>query len=460
MSVRAIVLAAGQGTRMKSERPKVVHEAAGRPLVGWVLDAALGFEPDEVVVVVGHGADEVEAVLPDGVRTAVQAEQLGTGHAVMAALGEMGDVSADTVVVLPGDSPLLRSDTLAALVAAHRDGGHEATLLTAVLDDPFGYGRVIRDGERVVGIVEERDADESQRAIQEVGVSTYVFSGDALVRGLRGIDRSNAQGEYYLTDVIGVLASSGRVGAMAVGDPVDTSGVNSHDQLAEASAELRRRINHRWMLAGVWMQDPATTYIDAGVELEAGVRLYAGVHLEGTTTVGAGAEIGPDTFVRDSEVRADARIWYSVVRGAVVGEGATVGPYASLRAGTFMGPESKVGTFAETKQTTLGRKAKVPHLSYMGDATVGDEANIGAGTITCNYDGVHKHRTVIGDRAFIGSDTMLVAPVEIGDEAYTGAGSVITRDVPPGSLAVERSAQKEIKGYARRRARVREAEDS
>ncbi|HSG79741.1 MAG TPA: NTP transferase domain-containing protein [Acidimicrobiia bacterium] len=433
MSVRAIVLAAGQGTRMKSDLPKVVHEAAGRPLVNWVVDAARGARPHEIVVVVGHRADLVREVLPDDVATAVQEEQRGTGHAVMQALEALGDVSGDTILVLPGDSPLFRPESLAALVDTHHTSGNDATLLTAVVDEPFGYGRVLREGEQVVGIVEENDASDEQRAITEIAVSTYVFSGDALARGLAAIGNDNAQGEYYLTDVIGVLAADGGVGAVAAADPADVQGVNSHDQLASAAAELRSRINLHWMREGVWIQDPARTYIDAGVTLEPGARLLAGVHLEGATSVAAGAEIG---------------------------EGATVGPYASLREGTVMGPESKVGTFSETKKTTLGRKAKVPHLSYMGDATVGDEANIGAGTITCNYDGIHKHRTVIGDRAFIGSDTMLVAPVEIGDDAYTGAGSVISRDVAPGALAVERSAQKEIPDYARRRARVREAEDS
>lgn len=460
MSVRAIVLAAGQGTRMKSDLPKVVHEAAGRPLVNWVVDAARGARPHEIVVVVGHRADLVREVLPDDVATAVQEEQRGTGHAVMQALEALGDVSGDTILVLPGDSPLFRPESLAALVDTHHTSGNDATLLTAVVDEPFGYGRVLREGEQVVGIVEENDASDEQRAITEIAVSTYVFSGDALARGLAAIGNDNAQGEYYLTDVIGVLAADGGVGAVAAADPADVQGVNSHDQLASAAAELRSRINLHWMREGVWIQDPARTYIDAGVTLEPGARLLAGVHLEGATSVAAGAEIGPDTFVRDSTVGAGAHVWYAVVRGAEIGEGATVGPYASLREGTVMGPESKVGTFSETKKTTLGRKAKVPHLSYMGDATVGDEANIGAGTITCNYDGIHKHRTVIGDRAFIGSDTMLVAPVEIGDDAYTGAGSVISRDVAPGALAVERSAQKEIPDYARRRARVREAEDS
>jgi bifunctional UDP-N-acetylglucosamine pyrophosphorylase/glucosamine-1-phosphate N-acetyltransferase len=402
----------------------------------------------------------VRAVLPDGVSSALQEEQLGTGHAVMKALETIGDVTGDIVLVLPGDSPLFRPESLAALIEAHRASGDDATLLTAIVDDPFGYGRVLRDGDRVVGIVEEKDATAEQRSITEIAVSTYVFSGEALTRGLAAIDADNAQGEYYLTDVIAVLAAGGSVGAVAAADPVDVQGVNSHDQLAAASAELRRRINAHWMREGVWMQDPDRTYIDAGVTLEAGVRLLADVHLTGTTSVAAGAEIGPNTFVQDSTVGPGARIWYAVVRGAEVGEGANVGPYASLREGTVMGPESKIGTFSETKKTTLGRKAKVPHLSYMGDATIGAEANIGAGTITCNYDGFDKHETVIGAGAFIGSDTMLVAPVEIGDGAYTGAGSVISRDVPPGALGVERSAQKEIPDYARRRARSREAEDS
>jgi len=331
--------------------------------------------------------------------------------------------------------------------------GAAAALLTTRMADPAGYGRVCREGGRVVGIVEDRDATAEQRAITEVAVSTYAFEGAALGGALAGLAPDNDQGEYYLTDAVGLLAASGTVRGVPVTDPAEVQGINSHGQLAQVAAEVRRRINAAWMEAGVWMLDPDRVYLEAAVSLEAGVCLYPEVHLEGTTRVGAGAVVGPQVFAADSSIGPEARVWYSVLRGAEVGEGAQVGPFASLRPGTRLAAGAKAGTFVETKNTVVGRGSKVPHLSYLGDATIGEDSNIGAGTITCNYDGREKHRTVIGDRVFIGSDTMLVAPVEIGDDAYTGAGSVITRDVPPGALAVERSPQQEVPGYAAKRAR-------
>jgi len=451
MSLRVIVLAAGRGTRMRSDLPKVLYAIAGRPLLAWVLDAVAGVSPDETLVVVGHGADRVTEVLPAGVRAVVQEPQLGTGHAAMTALAAMGEVAGDTVLIVPGDTPLLRPETLRALVEALP--GVAAALLTTRMPDPAGYGRVRREGGRVVGIVEDRDATPELRAIDEVAVSTYAFEGTALAAALGGLARDNDQGEYYLTDAIGLLAASGPVRGVPVADPAEVQGVNSHAQLAEVAAEMRRRINAAWMAAGVWMLDPGRVYLDATVTLEAGARLYPEVHLEGSSTVAAEAEVGPQVFAVDSTIGPGARVWYAVLRGAEVGEGAQVGPFASLRPGTRLAAGSKVGTFVETKNTVVGRGSKVPHLSYMGDATIGEEANVGAGTITCNYDGRNKHRTVIGDRAFIGSDTMLVAPVQIGADAVTGAGSAITRDVPAGALAVERSPQREVPGYAAKKAR-------
>jgi bifunctional UDP-N-acetylglucosamine pyrophosphorylase/glucosamine-1-phosphate N-acetyltransferase len=443
---------------MKSDRSKVVFDVAGRAIVRWVVDAVVDAGVDDVVVVVGHGSDDVEAALPDGVRTVVQEQQLGTAHAATTALAVMGDVSGDTVLILPGDSPLFTAGTIRTLLDAHGAGDARCTLLTAIMPDPTGYGRVIRVGDRVRAIVEERDADETQRAIDEVAVSTYVFDGDGLVETLTAIDNENEQGEYYLTDAVAAMASEGGVAAVAGAEAREVQGVNTHEQLAEANLEMRRRINGRWMEAGVWIQDPDTTFISATVTLEPGAKIYAGTHLEGDTTIGADAEIGPNTVVRDSSVGPGSKIWFSVVRGAEIGAGVEVGPYASLRPGTVLMDASKAGTFVEIKATTVGRGSKVPHLSYMGDATIGEDSNIGAGTITCNYDGLRKHRTVIGNRVFIGSDTMLVAPIEISDDAYTGAGSVITKDVAAGALAVERSQQKELPGYADRRARLADSE--
>jgi len=459
MSVRAVVLAAGRGKRMRADLPKVLFEVAGRPLVAWVVDAVAAAGADDITVVVGHGGEAVAAVLPDDVGTAVQQEQLGTGHAVMAALEAMGDVSGDTVLVVPGDTPLLQAGSLQALLETHATTGADATLLTAEMPDPTGYGRVVRDGDHVTAIVEERDADEAQQAIREVAVSTYAFNGDALADALLQIGTDNVQGEYYLTDAIGAIADGGVVAAVAGADAHEVQGVNSLDHLAAVAATMRERIVLRWMRAGVWVQDPARTYLDAGVTLEPGARIYADVHLEGVTTVASGAIVGPGVFAVDSTIGPGARVWYSVLRSAEVGEGAEVGPYASLRPGTVMAAGSKIGTFVETKATVVGPGSKIPHLSYVGDATIGERSNIGAGSITCNYDGYHKHPTVIGDRVRIGSDTMLVAPVEVGDDAWTGAGSVISKNVSPGALAVERSAQREVPDYAARRARKAEAED-
>lgn len=460
MSVRVIVLAAGQGTRMKSSLPKVLHPAAGAPLVAWVVEAVLGAGGDETVVVIGHGADDVAAVLPKSVGTVVQEEQNGTGHAVLVALAALGDVEGDTVVVIPGDTPLITADTIAHLIAAHGEREPAVTLLTTTLADPTGYGRVVRDdaGE-VVGIVEERDADDAQRRISEVAVSMYAFAGGHLLRALNEVDTANDQGEMYLTDVVEILAAAGEPIAAVPAPAVEVAGVNSHDQLAEAARALRARLNHRWMREGVSMLDPERVYLEPTVQLAPGVVLLPDVYLQGSTTVAAGARVGPSVLAEDSHIGEGTRVWYSVLRGAQVGEGAEVGPFASLRPGTVLGPETRAGTFVEMKNTSLARGAKVPHLSYMGDAQIGEESNVGAGSITCNYDGFEKHETVIGDRVRIGSDTMLVAPVEIGDDAWTGAGSTITRDVAPRALGVERSVQKDIPDYAARREAKRRARE-
>jgi bifunctional UDP-N-acetylglucosamine pyrophosphorylase/glucosamine-1-phosphate N-acetyltransferase len=458
--VNVIILAAGQGTRMKSSRPKVLHEIAGRSLVGWMIDIGSKLHPDEIRVVVGHEAPAVEATLPEGVATTLQSEQRGTGHAVGLALEDSGARGEDVVVVLPGDHPTLDGDHIAELVETHRVSGAAATMLTTVLADPSGYGRVLREGDgRVTGVVEEADADDAQKAIAEIATSVYAFTASALAAALEGVSADNAQGEHYLPDVIGILAAQGVV-LEAVVAPAETAvGVNSYDQLAVAAGIMKRRINAYWMAQGVWMVEPDRTYVDADAVLEPGARLYPGVHIEGATTVAAGAEIGPDVHIRDCRIGEDATIRYSVLESAEVGPRAQVGPYARLRPGTVLGPEAKAGTFVELKATTVGARAKVPHLSYMGDASIGEDSNIGAGSITCNWDGYGKHPTKIGDRAFIGSDTMLVAPIEIGDDAWTGAGSTITRDVPDGSLGVERGKQHEIADYAERRKRRAEMQE-
>jgi bifunctional UDP-N-acetylglucosamine pyrophosphorylase / glucosamine-1-phosphate N-acetyltransferase len=392
------------------------------------------------------------------VTVAIQEEQLGTGDATKTGLKAFATVDDDTVVVLYGDMPLLSSDLLRRL--AERSDSAAARLITAEFDDPTGYGRIIRDeSDAIIRVVEERDCTPDERRITEINAGAYAFRAADLVAALGQVSNQNAQGEYYLTDVARVLAEQGkRIEPMRT-SPEEVVGINSQDQLAEAQLLLRRRINQRLMESGVWILDPDRTYIDDTVSVGPGARIYPGVHLEGATTVGAGARIGPDVFAVDSIIGSGTTVWYAVLREAVVGDGCEVGPYASLRPGTRMADGARVGTFVETKNTTLGEGTKALHLAYLGDATVGERTNVGAGTITVNYDGVTKHRTEIGSEAFIGSDTMLVAPVRIGDRATTGAGSVITDDVSEGALALERNEQREIPGYADRREARRAARE-
>jgi bifunctional UDP-N-acetylglucosamine pyrophosphorylase/glucosamine-1-phosphate N-acetyltransferase len=452
LPIHVVILAAGQGKRMMSDLPKVAHMAAGRTLIGWVLEAVRPLQPASTVVVVGHGAEQVVSHLPIGVVPAVQEEQLGTGHATRVGLDSLEDVGPeDTIMVLYGDMPLLTHDLLERL--ADRSDDVAARMVTSVFEDPTGYGRVIRDDDGlVVEVIEERDSDDVQRAIGEINAGAYAFRAKDLIDALGAVSNENAQGEYYLTDVIGILVGRGERLEPVETTPDEVIGINSQDQLTEARHLLQARTNQRLMESGVWMLDPDRTYVDDTVTVQAGARLYPGVHLEGNTTVAAGAQVGPDVFAVDSSIGAGATVWYAVVRGAVVGEGCEVGPYASLRPGTVLEKGAKVGTFVETKNTTLGEGAKAPHLTYLGDATVGARTNIGAGSITVNYDGYEKHPTVIGDDAFIGSDSMLIAPLTIGDRAVTGAGSAITRDVDADALALERSEQVEIPGYSQRRA--------
>jgi bifunctional UDP-N-acetylglucosamine pyrophosphorylase/glucosamine-1-phosphate N-acetyltransferase len=438
----------------------VAHIAAGRPLVNWVIEAVKPLQPKSTVVVVGHGADRVRSLLPEGTTDVLQPEQLGTGHAAQIGLDALGPVDPDdTIMILYGDTPLLTPDLLAEL--ASLDGEETARLISARLEDPTGYGRITRDAEgNLSGVVEHRDCTPEQLAIPEINAGIYAIRAGRLAETLDKVTNDNAQGEYYLTDVVGMLVAEGDRLTAVTATPEEVMGINSQDQLAEARMELRRRTNLRLMEAGVAIVDPDRTYIDDSVVVEPGARIYPGTHLEGSTTVGAGSQVGPDVFAVDSHIGRDSVVWYAVLRGAEVGDECEVGPYASLRPGTILEKGAKVGTFVETKNTTLAQGAKAPHLSYLGDATVGARSNIGAGTITCNYDGYDKHQTEIGEGAFIGSDTMLVAPVRIGDGAITGAGSVITRDVPDGALAVERSDQKEIPGYAQRRKARKAAEDA
>jgi bifunctional UDP-N-acetylglucosamine pyrophosphorylase/glucosamine-1-phosphate N-acetyltransferase len=456
MTLGVLILAAGKGTRMKSDLPKALHAAAGRSLLGWTLENTAPLQARETVYVVGDGA--VISALPGDMAHILQEPQLGTGDAVRAGLEGFTD-TISTVLVVPVDMPLLSAVTLQSVLDTHADSANTATVLSAVMRDPTGYGRVLRDGETVVAIIEHGDASPEERAVNEVNTSVYAFERKQLDTALAGLGTENAQGEYYLTDVVRLLATSGaQVGAVTT-DETEALGVNSHAQLAAAGAELRRRINLQLMEDGVAMVDPDRVYIDAGVSVAAGARIYPDVYLEGETTVGADAAVGPNVHATDTAIAAGAIVRWAVLDRAVVGRDASVGPFTHLRPGTDLGEGAKAGEFVGIKNSTIGKGSKVPHLAYVGDAEIGEGSNLGAGTVTVNYDGYHKHRTKIGDRVRIGSDTMLIAPVEIGDDAYTGAGSVITEDVAPGALAIERSPQQEIPGYAERRKR-RAAEES
>jgi len=454
-----IVLAAGEGKRMRSATPKVLHAIAGRTLIGHVLEAAAAVDPAHVVVVVGHGRDHVLAHLDEvapWVDTVVQDQQLGTGHAVriaLAALATAHALEASPIVVLSGDTPLLTGRTVRKLVDAQVSSGGAATVLTAVLSDPAGYGRVVRDGSGAVEvIVEDRDATADIRAISEINAGMYAFDPIALAPALERLTTANDQGEEYLTDVVGLLRAEGRpVTGLIVDEAHEILGVNDRGQLADAAAIMRDRINARWMRDGVSMLDPASTWIDVDVDLAPDVTLLPQTSLLGPTTIASGARIGPGTTLTSCEVGADASVIHTWAELAVIDAGASVGPFTYLRPGARLGAGARAGAFVEMKNSSLGAGAKVPHLSYVGDAEVGPGTNIGAATIFVNYDGQSKHRTVIGRDARIGSDTMLVAPVNVGDGAYTAAGSVITDDVPAGAMAVGRARQRNIPGWVQRK---------
>ena len=449
--LEVIILAAGLGTRMKSRTVKVLHRAAGRPLIDYVIDLACEICDTPPVVVVGHQREAVQEHVGDRARYAVQEQQLGTGHAVMQAIDQ---ISAKEVLILSADVPLTQPETLQRLIEEHRRSGNELTLLTMNLDDPAQYGRIIRDKSGAVEkIVEAKDADEQQRKVREVNAGIYVLDGEHLAGNLRRLSTDNAQGEYYLTDLIGMLRKGGkRVGALIVDDPLEAVGVNSRAELANVESEIHRRVVDRLMREGVTFRNPSTVVIDSTVSIGPDTVVYPFVTLEGTTRIGTGCVVEPGVHLQNVTLGNDVHLKTgTVAEDAVIEDEATVGPYAHLRPGTQLGRRVKVGNFVETKKAIFGEGAKASHLSYIGDAEVGADANIGAGTITCNYDGVQKHKTVLEDGVFIGSDTQLVAPVRVGRGAYVGAGSTITKDVPADSLALSRVPQKIVEGWATRR---------
>ncbi|SDY69812.1 bifunctional UDP-N-acetylglucosamine pyrophosphorylase / Glucosamine-1-phosphate N-acetyltransferase [Modestobacter sp. DSM 44400] len=450
-----VVLAAGQGTRMRSRTPKVLHELGGRSMLGHVLAAAAPLGAERTVVVVGSGRDAVlahlAAIAPDAVPV-VQEDQRGTGHATALALAAVPDVSGP-VLVVNGDALLLRAATVEELVTAHRASGDVLTVLTAEVPDPTGLGRIVRDAAGAVrAIVEERDADEAQRAIAEVNAGVYLGDASAVRAALAGVGSANQQGEQYLTDVLGLLVADGApVGGHRATDPEDTLGCNDQRELAARRRTLNDRVLDDLMRAGVVVIDPLTTWVDVTAEVAAEAVLQPGTQLRGATTVAAGAVVGPDTTLVDTEVGEGASVVRAHCQLAVVGPEVSVGPFAYLRPGTRLARGAKVGTFVETKNATVGAGSKVPHLSYVGDATIGEGTNIGAASVFVNYDGVAKHHTTIGNHARTGADNMFVAPVSVGDGAYTAAGSVITDDVPPGAMAVARGRQHTVEGWVAKR---------
>lgn len=451
---------------MKSSTPKVLHPVLGTPLLGHVLREVAALEADQVAVVVGHQRERVagyvEQAYPDCL-VAVQEEQLGTGHAVRCALEAVTaaaiELGGGPVVVTAGDTPLLTAATLQGLLDEHNAAGAAATVLSARVPDPHGYGRIVRnEAGGVVGIVEHKDASDRERAIDEINSGVYAFDVEALAAALQQVTTDNAQGEEYLTDVLGILRAQGdSVAAYVAADVEDVHGINDRVQLAASERIMASRINQAWMRAGVTIVDPQTVWISAEVTLEPDVRIERNSQLLGRTTVASGAVIGPDTTLLDCQVGADAQVLRTHAEQAEIGERSSVGPFTFLRPGTRLGSGAKAGAYVEIKNSLVGDGSKVPHLSYVGDAEIGSGTNIGAATVFVNYDGVNKHRTVVGANVRVGSDSMLVAPVTIGDGAYTGAGSVITDDVPAGALALGRARQRNIDGWV---AHNRQASDS
>ena len=459
---QALIMAAGKGTRMRSERAKVLHEVLGQPMLGRVIDAALAAGAQRVIVVLGHDRDQVSAYLDarhdrDRIAQVVQDEQLGTGHAVWTAREHLGAAAPSLTCILSGDVPNLRSQTLLDFIAQTLGQGQPQVLglMSARVQDPGAYGRVVRDAQgRLEGVVEAKDASPEQRLIDEINAGTYVTRTSWLAQALARLMArpvQNAQGEYYLTDLVADACAGDGAVAWTSADPLQTEGVNTRAQLAQAQRVAQADVIARWLDAGVTMIDPSRVVIDAQVSLSPDVLLYPDVTLLGQTRIGPGVTIEPHCLVRDSTLEANVTLKASCyLEGAHVGQNSAVGPFAHLRPKAHLGQRCKVGNFVEVKNASLGDGAKASHLTYLGDAQIGAEANIGAGTITCNYDGARKHQTVIGEGAFIGSNTALVAPVRVGQGAYVGAGSTITLDVPDGALGVARSKQRNIEGWAAR----------
>lgn len=458
-NLAVIILAAGEGTRMKSRRPKVLHRLAGRPLLNYITETVNQLRPERKLVVLGHQYEQVLKVLPYGFEVAHQHEQLGTGHAVLQTEKLLSDYDGP-VIVIPGDAPLITAETLQNLVNFFHTQKADCVVLTTVLENPYGYGRIIRQQQQIVKIVEEKDASLEEKRIKEVNSGIYCFNSRKLFHALKLVTRENQQKEYYLTDVVSIFVTQGdKVVAQQTSASQEVLGINSRVELAQAEELVQTKLKQQLMQAGVTFIMPQTTYVTADVRIKSDTIVYPYCVLEGKTTIGEDCQIGPGAKIKNSKVGDRAKIVYAVIEEATISSAATVGPFCYLRPGAFLEANSKAGSFVEIKNSTVGEGSKVPHLSYIGDATIGKNVNIGAGSITCNFDGVRKHRTVIEDEAFIGSDTMLIAPVKIGQGAVTGASSAITQDVPPQSLAVERAEQKIVSGWKRKEGSDRKGDD-
>lgn len=451
MKSAAIILAAGQGTRMKSKYPKVMHKLFDKHMLSYILSAVEGVKIEKKIVVLGHGADEVRQVLDKDIQIAHQKEQLGTGHAVLQAQSLLTG-EEEYVLVLCGDTPLLRAETLERLISKHQQAEAALTILTANLSNPTGYGRIIRNGEGVQAIVEEKDASLQQKEIKEINTGAYCFRGDFLIEALQQLTNDNAQGEYYLTDLVELAVQKGlRTRAYILDDAREGMGINNRIQLAEAQKILGLRFLEKLMLEGVTIIDPQNTYISGDVQIGKDTIIYPGVYLEGKTTIGKECLIGPHTRIVDSKIGNNVEIQNTVILESSIADNCKIGPFAYIRPGTVIENNVKIGDFVEIKKSTISEGSKVPHLSYIGDAYIGKKVNIGCGTITCNYDGKQKHKTIIHDHAFIGSNTNLVAPITIGKSAIIGAGSTITKEVPQNSLSVGRGRQKNIENWVKNR---------
>ena len=453
--VAAIILAAGKGTRMKSNLVKVMHPLGERPLISWSVQAAKAAGAGRIAVVVGHQADRVQEYFADdkAITFALQAEQLGTGHAAASAREALAGFDG-TIFILCGDVPLLRHETLLAMGAMHEKRGAAVTVLTTHLENPFGYGRVVkREGGRISRIVEEKDATPEEREIAEINSGIYCVAADFLFTALAGLKNDNAQGEYYLTDIIKTAADSGRLClAFSTDDQYEVMGINDRLQLAEAAAIHRRRINEALMLSGVTLIDPATAYIEAGVTIGSDCVIAQNVQISGQTVIGSGCIIEPNVIIRDCVIGESVTVKAgSVLAESRIGDEAAIGPMAHLRPGSKLAAHVKIGNFVETKKITMGEGSKASHLTYLGDAEIGRDVNIGCGTITCNYDGVNKHRTIIGDNVFVGSDVQLVAPVTVGSGSLIAAGTTVTKDVPPDSLVLARTPQVNKEGWVKKK---------